>query len=745
MLLYARVASDFIYMQVGPDHIWDQLLVHIQRLIKQWTAIGASLPNRVLLAKALLLSRCYYLLDGNSAPTAILRHISQSILRFVRGPYSNAPYSLLQSSLADGGLNCPSLEVRKIAYDVKFLGDLISGPADTPWRVWTLHDLTRATYSNSQSHLPHLNPLIQTGHTLVRPRKGLHSMSDRLTDAFLSARRVGFDLCGAFPSASAILAMPLYHHPALNKRAFRHYICPGLPSHGISSFDDLMLLLSDDIPCPTCADCSVTLADLSDRVFADPMDPIIQSTLSIPVPHRRAGPYPGCRSCPGPSFHRVSLVSELVAPPPALSNCPSCVRSVAALLAKLGGTHWDPRAPPRVTPSPKVWPTEPAPYGYICAFSAPQSILATSFHMQRPGGKYSMDLYSPFPKPDVNLAPPVTRLINVWTDGSAADNGLEICSAGAAWITDSFISDSAQLSSLPLTNNVAEVSAAIMALLSWPSCPLCIHTDSSFVLHLVNGGLLLLESNGWLNFPWLCRTTSPECVSLAPLFQYFLFLLCSHIGPLSFVKATAHGHDAFNNTADFLANEGRLSGRPFSLSDLIVPSGWVCTSPVLLNTSLAFITHSAVRFLIKPAVLSHKLNPMADKWTYFFGHSFNTKLDIALYIPHLWKLCAPPGLGELLWKSLFGTLPLGRSWHSCSQMGLDFCPCGHCDPMDLFHIFMGCSFFPVAPLYSLVLCPALSEASEKTFHRSVDPEGWFRLWWFPILCFKRLSHCGTNA
>ena len=600
-------------------------------------------------------------------------------------------------------------------------------------------------YSNSQSHLPHLNPLIQTGHTLVHPRKGLHLMSDRLTDAFLSACRVSFDLCGAFPSASAILAMPIYHHPVLNKRSFRHYICPGLPSHGVLSFDDLMLILSGDIPHPACADCSVTLADLSDCIFSDPTDPYIQRTLSIPIPHCRASPYPGCCTCLGPSFHRISLVLELVAPPPTLSDCPSCIRSVAALLAKLGASHWDPRAPPHIDPSLNVWPSEPTPYGYIRTFSAPQSILATSFHMQRPGSKYSMDVYIPFQKPTINLAPPLPHLINIWMDGSATDNSLEICSAGAAWISNSFISDSAQLSGLPLTNNVAEVSAAIMALLSWPSCPLCIHMDSSFVLHLVNGGLLLLESDGWPSFPWLCRTTSPECVSLAPLFQYFLFLLRSHNGPLSFVKAAAHGNDTFNNAADFLANEGRLSGRPFLLSDLVVPPGWVCTSPILLNKSLASITCSAIRFLIQPAILSHKLGPMADKWTYFFRRSFNTRLDIALYIPHLWKLCAPPGLGELLWKSLFGTLPLGRSWHSRSQMGLVYCPCGHRNPMDLFHVFMGCSFFPIAPLYSLILFPALSEASEKTFHRSVDPEEWFHLWWFPILCFKCLSHCDTNA
>lgn len=181
------VLSVWVASQDRAQDRWDQLFVHIQHLIRQWVAIGASLPNCVLLAKALLMSHCYYLLDGNSTPPAVLQQISQSILCFVRGPYSNAPYSLLQSSLTDGGLNCPSLEVRKVAYDIKFLGDLISDPPTTPWKVWTLHNLVQATYSNSQLHLPHLNPLIQIGHTVVRPCKGLHSMSDRLTDAFLSA------------------------------------------------------------------------------------------------------------------------------------------------------------------------------------------------------------------------------------------------------------------------------------------------------------------------------------------------------------------------------------------------------------------------------------------------------------------------------------------------------------------------------------------------------------------------------
>ena len=58
---------------------WRQILTHIKKLIRQWNAISASILNRVLLAKALMLSRCYYLLDGNDIPPILLRCISNAI------------------------------------------------------------------------------------------------------------------------------------------------------------------------------------------------------------------------------------------------------------------------------------------------------------------------------------------------------------------------------------------------------------------------------------------------------------------------------------------------------------------------------------------------------------------------------------------------------------------------------------------------------------------------------------------
>jgi Reverse transcriptase (RNA-dependent DNA polymerase) len=74
---------------------WDQISTHVTKIIRQWHAIGASARNRVLLAKALMQSRCYYLLDSNSIPPLKLKKISRAIQRFVRGPNSCMPYSSL--------------------------------------------------------------------------------------------------------------------------------------------------------------------------------------------------------------------------------------------------------------------------------------------------------------------------------------------------------------------------------------------------------------------------------------------------------------------------------------------------------------------------------------------------------------------------------------------------------------------------------------------------------------------------
>ena len=62
---------------------WLQIDRHIKRIISQWQAIGANVRNRMLLAKALMLSRCHFLMDGNGIPPHILKRISNRIMGFV--------------------------------------------------------------------------------------------------------------------------------------------------------------------------------------------------------------------------------------------------------------------------------------------------------------------------------------------------------------------------------------------------------------------------------------------------------------------------------------------------------------------------------------------------------------------------------------------------------------------------------------------------------------------------------------
>ena len=112
-----------------------------------------------------MMSRFYYLMDGNSMPRQLLHVASQAILCFVHGHNSTMPYSLLSAPLSEGGLDCPSLMHRKLAYDTKFIADSISTPLDTPWKLWLHADLSQAAFLTTCLRATHkptgLNPLLQ--------------------------------------------------------------------------------------------------------------------------------------------------------------------------------------------------------------------------------------------------------------------------------------------------------------------------------------------------------------------------------------------------------------------------------------------------------------------------------------------------------------------------------------------------------------------------------------------------------
>jgi hypothetical protein len=195
---------------------WDQIYSHIKKIIRQWNAIGASAHNRTVLAKALLLSHCSYLMDCNGIPCPLLHKINNSICRFVCGRFSNAPFSILSAPLALGSMNCPSLKERKLAYDAKFMGDLISLPLDLPWKDWTHMDLLLASTNLSRQDSVHLNPLLQLSITK------LSSLEPCVRSAFTSCCNLWYDISCAFPSLAARQDMPSTYHPALPLRLVQY-------------------------------------------------------------------------------------------------------------------------------------------------------------------------------------------------------------------------------------------------------------------------------------------------------------------------------------------------------------------------------------------------------------------------------------------------------------------------------------------------------------------------------------------
>jgi len=320
--------------------------------------------------------------------------------------------------------------------------------------------------------------------------------------------------------------------------------------------------------------------------------------------------------------------------------------------------------------------------------------------------------------------------IHVWTDGSALNNGLETCTAGAAWTAELGFHDEVSLFGITLSNNVAEVAAVVLCLLAWRDAHLVVHTDSSFVLGLVKGGLLAMERDGWGD--------SLRHLSLGVptgLLQYTLYLLRDRSGRLGFIKAKAHANDVHNNMADFLANQGRIHGRRMDLGQLTVPTGWVDTAPVLAHQPLDFLTQLVVRHEVPPPTTTLRFGRFSDRWVVAMGGLFGQVLDPGLYISNVWRINIPEQLKEVLWREMNGTQVLGVGYHGKSDMGRT-CRCGA--TMSLDHILLGCYRYDIAPLCA-VLSTHLTRVSPPVFCRSLRPEDWHPSPWYPLIALRRVE------
>jgi len=642
---------------------WLQIDKHIKKIISQWRAIGASARNRSLLAKALMLSRCHFLMDGNGIPPSMLTRIGNRIMNFVWGKFSAMAYRTLEAPLAEGGLNTPSLTTRKMAADLKFLSDLVTGDQKVPWKQWTWVDLKMASTSSRAGTHGGLNPFLQQAHTMPS------LLQSRVSQAFLTARKFGLDIVCAAPSVAARMGTPILNHPAL-------------PRPGSQRFRKLL--------------------DLGDSGVRRVVH------LYAPPPLRGTG-----------LKRTVSAMKELVH-----ASSWSPLRNLGTL-----GTHQ----------SVNIWPNMDGPLGCVRIFTAPKSIIVgriVTDAYKRTRLRDHMVEYTPAALPTSRKADPIIyeRDIHVWTDGSAKDNGTDICTAGSAWVSDMQFQDAVSLTGATLSNNVAEVAAIVLCLMAWRDAHLVVHTDSTFVLGLLGGGLLAMERDGWGDAPRHLSRGPPT-----PLLRTLLYLLRDRTGRLRFEKAKAHGDDAMNNLADALANEGRAKGRPLDIGSLAVPGGWVDDAPVLCHQPLDYLTKLVVRARVMAPAKTLKFEAFSDRWMVTLGHMFGVVLDPGSYIGKVWSLAIPEGMKEVLWKEMSGAQVLGHRYygqgHTKSDMGR-FCMCGM--EMTLGHILLGCDAYVLQPLVASLLT-VLDALHPGSNFKTLSPDSWGASPWFPLLALGALE------
>jgi len=300
------------------------------------------------------------------------------------------------------------------------------------------------------------------------------------------------------------------------------------------------------------------------------------------------------------------------------------------------------------------------------------------------------------PARDIAHGPILNRVVHVYTDGSTMNNDSPAeCTSAAAWVSDSGASEQRRITGMPSSNNVAKIVAVSMALQAWQLTNLHIHTDSKIALDLLEGGLLELERNGWVDTPWTAFPPRSLPQSLRNVLRRLLHLVRTHQGSLSVTWVKAHAGHPLNKAADEAAKSALTSNETVHLPAVRIQPGWTDHAPTLGGTPLDMLTKQVVRHCTDPPLSKAKCAPFLEAWSACLLEMAGITLDAGLHAPRMWKLNIPTRLRELLWKDITRSLPIGATWFGTMECGRT-CSCG--TELTLLHVWTSCATHDLTPL-----------------------------------------------
>ncbi|KAI0047111.1 ribonuclease H-like protein, partial [Auriscalpium vulgare] len=269
--------------------------------------------------------------------------------------------------------------------------------------------------------------------------------------------------------------------------------------------------------------------------------------------------------------------------------------------------------------------------------------------------------------------------VTAYTDGSCLHNGKDDARCGSGvWVSAGSPHNRAFRVPGPFqSNQVGEIVAVILALQSIPHmAPLCIKSDSRYVIDGLTQHLQSWEDRGWIG------------VANAVFFATAAFLLRRRSAPTTFTWVKGHAGDAGNEHADRLADEGARKPDPDVLDLSIDPAFHLSGAKLSsLSQSLAYQAIRAARD--KPS------RRRTTRSVYEVRAALQLSTGNLEPVPALWASCRhrdfPRNIQQFLFRALHQSYKIGAFWSSIPGYE-DRAPCSACGaPAETMqHILLEC-------------------------------------------------------